>query len=439
MAKKFGKYSLLHRIAVGGMAEIFVARHTGMQGFSRKIVIKKIRSHLSKESSFIHMFLNEAKLAAQLNHSNIAQIYDLGKIGESFFIAMEYVRGRDLRAVASKADRKGIPFPLEYALKVAAETCEGLFYAHRRTDDAGNPLHIVHRDVTPENILVSFDGEVKILDFGIAKAENMSTETRVGEIKGKLGYMSPEQVMGKNLDHRSDLFSLGVVTYELVTGHKLFTGKNDVDVLRNVVEGKIYPPSYFNPDVPKPVEDLIVKALERNREQRYQSAWEMQFDIRQFLAQHEFNPSNIHLSNFIRQIFAEEIRQDEAILAKAESEPEEPGGEITASFAVDQTGSQGSEAPPTPSHTPRGKSDKRKISSRTRRALEANGARPPENKESNPDLLVAELLAAQDGHLSVTLEIERLHYQKLHEIAERNGMSVPAFIREVLSQYTRYL
>ena len=435
MAKRFGKYSLLHRIAVGGMAEIFIARHTGMQGFSRKIVIKKIRSHLSKEPSFINMFLNEAKLAAQLNHSNIAQIYDLGRIGKSFFIAMEYVRGRDLRMVVNKAEHKRIPFPLEYALKVAADTCEGLFYAHRRVDDSGSPLHIVHRDVTPENIMVSFDGEVKILDFGIAKAENMASETRVGEIKGKLGYMSPEQVMGKNLDHRSDLFSLGVVMYEVITGHRLFAGKTDVEVLRNVVEGNIYPPSYFNQDVPQAVEALVMKALDRNREQRYQSAWELQFDIRQFLASHEFNPSNIHLSNFVRQIFTKEIQKDEAILAKAEKDADEPVGEVTDSFVVDRTGASSE-----PKKERRSKSSKRKISSRTRRALDRDGGEKgkDEAESGNPDPLVAEILATQEGHLSVTLEVERGEYEKLHEIAERNSMSVPAFIREVLSLYTRF-
>lgn len=430
--KRFGKYSLLHRIAVGGMAEIFIARHTGMQGFSRKIVIKKIRPHLSKEQSFINMFLNEAKLAAQLSHSNIAQIYDLGRIEQSYFIAMEYVRGRDMRAVTNKAEKKKIPFPLEYALKVAADTCEGLFYAHRRTDDSGRPLNIVHRDVTPENIMVSFDGEVKILDFGIAKAENLATETKVGEIKGKLGYMSPEQIMGKSLDHRSDLFSLGVVLYEWLTGKKLFAAKHDVDVLRNVVEGKIYPPSYFRQEVPKAVEEIVMKALERNRQQRYQSAWEMQFDIRQFLSNHEFNPSNIHLSNFIRQIFADDIRRDEAILAKAEEEAEklEPDGEATASFVVDETEEgldKGDHKPP---------SKPRKSPSGIRRLT------PNSNKSSagsNPDPLVAELLATNEGHLSVTLEIERGHYEKLREIASRNNLSVPAFIREVMTQYIRFL
>ena len=169
---RFGKYTLIDRIAVGGMAEIFLARQAGLEGFEKTIVIKRIRPHLSKQSNFVKMFLNEAKLAAQLNHPNIVQIYDLGKIGESYFIAMEYIFGRDMRRIIPKADALGIPFPMVYALKIASSVCEGLYYAHARTDMYGNALNIVHRDVTPENIFVSFDGTVKVLDFGIAKAAN---------------------------------------------------------------------------------------------------------------------------------------------------------------------------------------------------------------------------------------------------------------------------
>src|SRR5688572_20518546 len=155
---KFGKYSLVDRLAVGGMAEIFLARQAGLEGFEKTVVIKRIRPHLSSEGNFVRMFLNEAKLAAQLNHPNIVQIYDLGRIGESYFIAMEYLFGRDMRRIIPKADALGIPFPMVYALKIASSVCEGLYYAHQRTDRYGNPLNIVHRDVTPENIFVSFDG-----------------------------------------------------------------------------------------------------------------------------------------------------------------------------------------------------------------------------------------------------------------------------------------
>ena len=432
--KHFGKYNLLHRLAVGGMAEIFIARHQGLQGFSRKIVIKRIRPHLSKEQSFITMFLNEAKLAAQLNHSNICQIYDLGRIDESYFIAMEYVRGRDMRQVVSRADKKGIEFPVVYALKVASAVCEGLYYAHRKVDDQGRPLHIVHRDVTPENVMVSFDGEVKILDFGIAKAETTVSETRMGEIKGKLGYMSPEQVMGKTLDQRSDVFSLGVVLYEWLTGHKPFTGQNDVEILKAVADGKIYPPTSFRPDLPQPVEAIVQKALARNREERYQSAWELQYDLNQFLSGGEFNPTNIHLSNFLRQLFAEDIAKEDQALASAEAEQEadeasRPQGEVTPAVAV---GGPPGEAPAEGKRqrTPRRQSSKVK-------ALPA-GQAPALNGE-NPDPLEAEIMAARENHLSVGLEIERAQYERLAALAARHGLTVPALIREILLQYTRFL
>ena len=314
---RFGKYTLLDRIAVGGMAEIFLARQAGLEGFEKTIVIKRIRPHLSKQASFVKMFLNEAKLAAQLNHPNIVQIYDLGKINESYFIAMEYIFGRDMRRIIPKADTKEIPFPMVYALKIASSVCEGLFYAHQKADIYGNPLNIVHRDITPENIFVSFDGTVKVLDFGIAKAANQIEQTKAGEIKGKLSYMSPEQCMGKPLDCRSDIFSLGTVLYEWITGFKLFTGESEVAILKNITEGKIYKPSYFKSDIPDAVEAILMKSLEKDRDKRYQTAWEMQYDLDQFLSQNEFTPSNIHLSNFLRQLFLDEMEDEKARLAQA--------------------------------------------------------------------------------------------------------------------------
>ena len=321
---RFGKYTLIDRIAVGGMAEIFLARQAGLEGFEKTIVIKRIRPHLSKQANFVKMFLNEAKLAAQLNHPNIVQIYDLGKIGESYFIAMEYIFGRDMRRIIPKADALGIPFPMVYALKIASSVCEGLYYAHARADLYGNALNIVHRDVTPENIFVSFDGTVKVLDFGIAKAANQIEQTRAGEIKGKLSYMSPEQCMGKQLDNRSASFSLGVVLYEWLTGFKLFTGDSEVAILKSITEGKIYAPSYFKADIPEAVEAILMKALEKDREKRYQTAWEMQYDLDQFLSQYEFTPSNIHLSNFLKQLFNDELEEEKDRLAQAR-QPGPPG------------------------------------------------------------------------------------------------------------------
>ena len=314
---RFGKYVLLDRLAVGGMAEIFLARQEGLEGFEKTVVIKRIRPHLSKKKSFVQMFLDEARLAAQLNHPNIVQIHELGQVDDSYFIAMEYVFGRDMGRIIPKAEKLGIAFPVVYALKIASSVCEGLHYAHQRTDAWGNPLHIVHRDVTPENVFVSFDGTVKILDFGIAKARGQTGETSVGEIKGKPSYMSPEQALGKPLDCRSDIFSLGVALYEWLTGFRLFTGDSEVAVLRSISEGKIYGPSYFKPDIPAEVEAVVMRALEKDRDRRYPSAWEMQRDLDHLLAESDFRPSSMHLANFLKQLFSDELEAERTRLTRA--------------------------------------------------------------------------------------------------------------------------
>jgi len=380
------------------MAEIFLARQAGLEGFEKTIVIKRIRPHLSKQSTFVRMFLNEAKLAAQLNHPNIVQIYDLGKIAESYFIAMEYISGRDMRRVIPKAESLGIPFPTVYALKIASSVCEGLYYAHQKTDVHGSPLHIVHRDVTPENIFVSFDGTVKMLDFGIAKAANQIEQTRAGEIKGKLSYMSPEQCMGRPLDQRSDLFSLGVVLYEWVTGFKLFTGDSEVAILKSITEGKIYRPSYFKADIPEAVENILMKALEKDREKRYQTAWEMQYDIDQFLSAYEFTPSNIHLSNFLKQLFFDEIEEESARLAS------------------------GPKASPEPPY------DEEIFSSPTR-------------MPSRPELPRAPEPTVVGRHFServLNVPLPGPDFDALHALAQKHGVPVSKLVRDVLAGWLKY-
>lgn len=389
----FGKYALIDRIAVGGMAEIFLARQAGLDGFEKTIVIKRIRPHLSKQISFVKMFLNEAKLAAQLNHPNIVQIYDLGKIAESYFIAMEYIFGRDMRRIIPKADAMGIPFPMVYALKIASSVCEGLYYAHQKADLYGNPLNIVHRDISPENVFVSFDGTVKILDFGIAKAANQIEQTSAGEIKGKLSYMSPEQCRGKPLDSRSDIFSLGVVLFEWLTGFKLFTGESEVAVMKSITEGKIYAPSYFKADIPKAVEDILMRALEKDREQRYQTAWDMQYDIDQFLIQYEFTPSNIHLSNFLKQLFHDELEQERGRIAvRSELHRAEPAQVAQEIVLPTLDGPE---------------------------EVELDVDRPHHNGE-------------------LTVQIEPDDLRALSSIAEKNGIAVESLVRDIVSGWLKY-
>ena len=302
---------LLEQVGIGGMAEVYLARRSGMAGFEKDIVIKRIRPHLTEQQAFVNMFLGEAKLAAQLIHPNIVHIYDLGRIEDSYFIAMEYVPGQDMSAIIPKIKERGMHFPVEYALKIGSSVCEALNYAHNQADTQGVPLDIVHRDVSPENIRIAWTGTVKILDFGIAKAATQMHETKAGEIKGKLCYMSPEQVLGKEVDKRSDVFALGCVLYEALTSFKLYSGSNDLDIMNQIIDGRIYPPSYFRDEIPARVEEIIMRALHKDRKKRYQSAQEMQMDIDDFLAQNEFTPSNMHLANFLKQQFKNELEEEQ--------------------------------------------------------------------------------------------------------------------------------
>lgn len=413
----FGKYKLLERIAVGGMAEVFLAVRPGLEGFEKTLAIKRIRPHLSNEDAFLKMFLFEAKLAAQLTHPNIVQIFDLGRINDSYFIAMEYVSGRDMSRVIPKAERVGIPFPLEYALFIAASVLDGLSYAHAKADELGGPLHIVHRDITPENIMVGWNGNVKILDFGIAKASSQTDQTRAGEIKGKLSYMSPEQGMGKVLDARSDLFTLGVVLYEWVTGYKLFTGENEMAILKSIIDGRIYPPSYFREDVPEPVEHILMKALAKDREERYQAAAEMHLDIQAFLNEIGFVPTNAHLSNFMRQIFSDEIEQERAALAKAAQEkkrrtpPPLPDGivESEAGRAVGKAKS------------------------------EQNGQGAAELILVDPSLRGEEVSTIEGDERHVTITVSRHEYERLKTAAERGGVGVEEMLRDLMRGTLKYV
>ncbi len=412
--QSYGKYTLIERIAIGGMAEIFLAKQSGVEGFEKTIALKRIRPHLSHDENFVRMFLNEAKLAAELSHPNIVQIYDLGRVNDSHFIAMEYVSGRDMSRVIPKCRALDIPFPLEYALKIASNTLEALYYAHNKTDQAGNPLHVVHRDVTPENILVAFSGSVKIADFGIAKATASiggRAETKAGEIKGKLSYMSPEQCMGKDVDHRSDIFSLGVVLYEWITGFKLFTGDNDLAVMNNIIEGKIYPPSYFRDGVPDVVETILMKALEKERRRRYQSAWDMQFDIDTFLASNEFTPSNVHLSNFMKQLFRDELGREQEFLARLRT----PADEVQR---------------PHPSET-RHDSDVMEIGSES--VILEDPAFPP-LEPSEPVLLAQKL---SDVELKVRLD--RPSLRRLTELAESRQQTPGEYAEQLLRSLLKSL
>ena len=279
----FGKYYLLERINVGGMAEVFKAKSFGVEGFERIVAVKRILASIAEDQEFITMFIDEAKVAVQLTHANIAQIFDLGKVGDSYFIAMEYVPGRDLRAIFDKARKTEQPIPVPMACYTVMKVCEGLDYAHNKKDAAGRDLNLVHRDVSPQNVLISYDGEVKIIDFGIAKAACRSAKTQAGILKGKFGYMSPEQVRGLPLDRRSDIFSVGIVLYELLTLERLFQGESDFSTLEKVRNVEIMPPSTYNPRIPEELEQIVLKALSKEVEDRYQTAMDLHDDLQSFM------------------------------------------------------------------------------------------------------------------------------------------------------------
>ena len=260
----FGKYLLLDRISVGGMAEVFKAKSYGVEGFEKVIAIKRILPSMGEDRDFIKMFIDEAKIAGQLAHANICQIFELGRIDGAHFIAMEFIWGKDLLQIQNRLRKLKQAMTPAMACFVVAKACEGLDYAHRKRDPLGRPLEIVHRDCSPQNVLVSYEGEVKIIDFGIAKAASRSSRTMHGVLKGKFGYMSPEQVRGLPLDRRSDVFALGTILYECLVGDRLFQGDTDFATLEKVRNVEIVPPRQANPSIPEEVERIMMKALARD-------------------------------------------------------------------------------------------------------------------------------------------------------------------------------
>ncbi len=273
--ERFGQYTLLERIAVGGMAEVWKARMRGVEGFQKTVAIKRILPHMTDNAEFVGMFIDEAKLAAQLTHPNIVHIYDLGKIGRDYYIAMEYVDGRDLRSLLNAGRRKGMPLPLGLSLLIAARLASALDYAHRKRDFEDRELGLVHRDVSPQNVLLTAEGDVKLCDFGIAKAVSKASQTQMGALKGKLQYMSPEQAWGRPVDGRSDLFSLGAVLFEMVTGERLFAGDSEISVLEAVRQGRVRTPRQVDPSLPREVDEIVTRALALEPQDRFQSAGEM--------------------------------------------------------------------------------------------------------------------------------------------------------------------
>lgn len=303
----FGKYYLLERINVGGMAEVYKAKAFGVEGFERLLAVKKILSSIAEDEAFINMFIDEAKIAGGLNHPNIAQIFDLGKVDGSYFIALEYIGGKDLKTIFERARRIGEKVSIPRVCYTIMKVCEGLAHAHTKKDAQGKDLHIVHRDISPQNVLMSYEGEVKIIDFGIAKAQGKTSQTQVGILKGKFSYMSPEQVRGLHVDHRSDLFSLGIVLYEMLTLERLFLGESDFDTLEKIRKVEMSPPSLYNPHIPKELEDIVLKALARSPDDRYQTAYEFADALERFMRNQGYYYTNKDLAQYMKEAFSADI------------------------------------------------------------------------------------------------------------------------------------
>ncbi len=306
----FGKYYLVDKIAVGGMAEIFKAKTFSHGGFEKLLVIKRILSHLSENEEFVSMFIDEAKISVSLQHASIVQIYDFGKIQDNYFIAMEWVDGKDVKQILRKLASRRKLLPEEFAVFIAHETCKALDFAHKKTDLKDRPLGIIHRDVSPSNLLVSYSGEVKIADFGIAKAQFSAYNTKDGVLKGKFEYMSPEQARGEELTPRSDLFSAGIILYEMLTGRRLFKTESELATLEKVKAAEIQPPSSLNPNIPPRLDALVMRALAKAPEDRYRDAGELQAALLEYMYPSTPTVTQKSLTLFMKELFAEE-RQSE--------------------------------------------------------------------------------------------------------------------------------
>ncbi|WNG16074.1 protein kinase [Cystobacter fuscus] len=296
-----GKYVVKSKLAEGGMAEIYLATARGPEGFEKEVVIKRVRSFLSDDEGFVRMFIQEARLASRLNHANVVQIFDFDKHEDTYYLAMEYVRGCSLWNLRKRCREKGIRIPPVLVAYIGSQVAAGLHYAHRTRSPEGETLGLVHRDVTPHNVLLSFDGAVKLTDFGIAKAGNKLTQP--GVLKGKFAYMAPEQARGEEVDARTDVFALGVVLWEMLTGGRLFDGESDVAVLRAVQESVIVPPARLNPDVPELLNEVVCTALQREPAARYQSAGELERALAQCVLRSATSVDDTDLGTFVRRLF----------------------------------------------------------------------------------------------------------------------------------------
>lgn len=325
------------------MAEVFRGKSAGVEGFERLVALKRILPNIAADPDFVEMFVDEAKLAVQLQHANIAQVYDLGKAEDTYYIAMEYVPGVDLRKMWDRARGRNRLLPIAMSCHIMQKACEGLDSAHRKKDHTGQDISLVHRDVSPQNIMVSFEGEVKVIDFGIARATNKVGKTQAGVLKGKFGYMSPEQVRGRDLDNRSDIFACGAVLYELLVGDRLFLGESDFSTLEKVRNVDVIPPTRLNKNLSPHLERIVMKALAKNRDDRYRWASEMAEDLQRFIFDSKQTFGRTDLQRYMQQHFEKDQEQERERLERysklhADDFPSlapRSGGQVKAGNSVD--------------------------------------------------------------------------------------------------------
>ena len=340
MSLIFGKYEKIRRIAQGGMGEVFLARQTGVM--DRLAILKSLRGDLAKERDFVEQFLDEARVAATLNHPNIVSIFDVGEWKGTFYIAMEYVQGEDLSKLWYAAAKAGVGLPFQVSVRICYEAALALDHAHRARDVRGHPLNIVHRDVSPQNIMVRGDGVVKLVDFGIAKAANKASRTQAGMVKGKLQYMSPEQVRGEALDGRSDQFSLGVVLWEMCTGRRLFKADSEVNTLHKILQAPIPKLSQHVPGFPPELEATILRMLERDLDRRFRSLAEVAAELKAYLDRSSIANGESSVAAFVQQILGDDI--DDKVRDLTPMEPTEAGVPTQRSDARGSTTSRPSRA-----------------------------------------------------------------------------------------------
>lgn len=303
---KIGRYDLIYRVGSGGMATVFVARLSGLAGFERLIAVKVIHQHLADSRKFVQMFLDEARMAASIHHPNVVETYEVGRDEGLFYIVGEFVPGQDLNRLLRRSEEKEKPLSQGMIAKIASQICFGLHAAHETRDKDGNLLNLIHRDVSPNNILISYDGYVKLIDFGVAWARNKMAQTESGALKGKIGYISPEQITGQELDRRSDIFSVGVLAYTMATLTHPFPGNSDAERLNKIVTGDMLPPHEIFPEIEPEFERIILKAMSSSPKDRYRTAAEMGKDLESFAEStgHEIKADS--LAVLMQELFDEE-------------------------------------------------------------------------------------------------------------------------------------